>query len=129
MRGGWVLVFLQAKSAVEIRAEMLKRIAMMVPQVRRVREHIHRLDHLYRQALKEAGAAAQERDEARARVAELERALAEAQAAQAVTVDDGSAQLIEALHQELQQLEVAYRASVQLNNELMKQLPRPRLVA
>jgi len=106
---------------------MLKSVAMMVPQLRRVREHIHRLDALYRQAQQEANTAAHERDEARARVLELEQALAEAQAAASETppapVDNSMAELVEALRQELVQLEAAYRASVQLNNELMGRLP------
>ncbi|MGD9814812.1 MAG: hypothetical protein AB7Q23_00155 [Hyphomonadaceae bacterium] len=104
---------------------MLKRIALMIPQLRRVREHIHRLDALYRQALQEAAAAARERDEARARVQELEQTLAMLQAEGAPAAGAGAeaAAAMDALRLELAQLERAYRASIRLNTELMAQLP------
>lgn len=99
---------------------MIKRLALMIPQLRRVRDQLHLVDRLHREAVANLERVTAERDAAYERAAKLEQVAPTGQLADAILA-------LDAAREDLAELDAAYRASVALNTELMARL-QPRML-
>jgi len=100
---------------------IIKRLALMIPQLRRVRDQLHLVDRLHREAAADLERVTAERDLARKMVVELGGSSSDTPAAQ-------SGAAVTASHGENTELERAYRACVALNDKLIARIGQQNLV-
>lgn len=99
-------------------------VLALVPPLRRARDHIHHQNRLIETARQDVAAAIAERDAARSRVAELEADLEKGSAPQPAVPPEALLNELDRLRREVQSLDAAHYHAVELNNDLLAQLPR-----
>lgn len=108
-----------------VASRFLKNIILwLAPPLRRARDHIHSQNRVIETGRQDLAAAIAERDNARARIAELEARVEQLSAPRPLATPQAALDEIEHLKREVLKLEVAHHNAVELANDVLAQLPR-----